>query len=212
MNNRNPGRRRGRGTRQTNRGPNTANQNRGPGNAKQLCDKYRNMASDAHQQGDRVMNEYYLQFADHYFRVLAEHSNRKDDQQQQGKQSGQSDQQSGQQGNQQNNDGGQDRKPKPRQSKPKTDDDTKSSDTSDSGDDTPKKRAPRKAVAKDSGNGKDEQTIEADRLPASLSLGSSDGDEKGEQLNGKTAKKAPTRAKPKTADDGDNAEGKSATA
>src|SRR5690606_2268423 len=32
----------------------------------------KNLARDAQMQGDRVNTEYYLQFADHYFRVLAE--------------------------------------------------------------------------------------------------------------------------------------------
>jgi hypothetical protein len=40
------------------------------GNANQLLDKYKVLARDAHQAGDRVATEYYLQHADHYFRVL----------------------------------------------------------------------------------------------------------------------------------------------
>lgn len=40
------------------------------GNAHQLLEKYKVMARDAHQAGDRVATEYYLQHADHYFRVL----------------------------------------------------------------------------------------------------------------------------------------------
>ncbi|MDW8415852.1 MAG: DUF4167 domain-containing protein [Thermaurantiacus sp.] len=40
------------------------------GNAHQLLEKYRQLARDAHQAGDRVAAEYYLQHADHYFRVL----------------------------------------------------------------------------------------------------------------------------------------------
>ena len=40
------------------------------GNAHQLLEKYKVMARDAHQAGDRVAAEYYLQHADHYFRVL----------------------------------------------------------------------------------------------------------------------------------------------
>ncbi len=42
------------------------------GNAAQLLEKYKNMARDAQLAGDRVQAEYYLQFADHYFRVLDE--------------------------------------------------------------------------------------------------------------------------------------------
>ncbi|MGJ3628938.1 DUF4167 domain-containing protein [Sphingomonas sp. MMS24-JH45] len=54
---------------------------RARGNAAQLLEKYRNMARDAQMSGDRVNTEYYLQFADHYFRVLADQRGRADDQQ-----------------------------------------------------------------------------------------------------------------------------------
>lgn len=81
MNNRQAnGRRRGRGGQQQQRTGGGSNQrdngnridNRARGNAAQLLEKYKNMARDAQMQGDRVNTEYYLQFADHYFRVLAE--------------------------------------------------------------------------------------------------------------------------------------------
>lgn len=45
---------------------------RARGNAPQLLEKYRKLAHDAHLNGDRVQAEYYLQFADHYFRVVAD--------------------------------------------------------------------------------------------------------------------------------------------
>lgn len=45
---------------------------RARGNASQLLEKYRKLAHDAHLNGDRVQSEYYLQFADHYFRVVAD--------------------------------------------------------------------------------------------------------------------------------------------
>lgn len=45
---------------------------RARGNAPQLLDKYRKLAQDASLNGDRVQAEYYLQFADHYFRVVAD--------------------------------------------------------------------------------------------------------------------------------------------
>src|SRR6185503_1806862 len=41
------------------------------------------MARDAQLAGDRVQTEYYLQFADHYFRVLSESRARFEDQHQQ---------------------------------------------------------------------------------------------------------------------------------
>lgn len=49
------------------------------GNANQLHEKYKNLARDAQMQGDRVTAEYYLQFADHYFRVLNEHRARQEE-------------------------------------------------------------------------------------------------------------------------------------
>lgn len=75
LNNRQAGRRRGRGgQRQQNGGRDNGNRidNRARGNAPQLLEKYKTLARDAQLAGDRVMTEYYLQFADHYFRVVAE--------------------------------------------------------------------------------------------------------------------------------------------
>ena len=60
--------------------------NRARGNAPQLLEKYKNLARDAQMQGDRVMTEYYLQFADHYFRVLADNRTRFEEQQAQRRQ------------------------------------------------------------------------------------------------------------------------------
>ena len=54
--------------------------NRARGNASQLFEKYKTLARDAQMQGDRVMSEYYFQFADHYFRVLSETRSRFDEQ------------------------------------------------------------------------------------------------------------------------------------
>jgi len=54
--------------------------NRQRGNAAQLLEKYKSLARDAQLGGDRVQTEYYLQFADHYFRVLGESRSRFDDQ------------------------------------------------------------------------------------------------------------------------------------
>ncbi|WP_340266279.1 DUF4167 domain-containing protein [Sphingobium mellinum] len=56
--------------------------NRARGNAAQLLEKYKNMARDAQMAGDRVNAEYFLQFADHYFRVLADNRARQEEQQQ----------------------------------------------------------------------------------------------------------------------------------
>ncbi len=77
INNRQNGRRRGRGggPRSPNQAPNPGNnrqENRSRGNASQLLEKYKALARDAQLQGDRVQSEYYLQYAEHYFRVLNE--------------------------------------------------------------------------------------------------------------------------------------------
>ncbi|MEO7504023.1 MAG: DUF4167 domain-containing protein [Sphingomicrobium sp.] len=85
INNRQGGRRRGRGGQRPQGAPgnsgNNARDNRQRGNAAQLLEKYKSMARDAQLAGDRVLTEYYLQFADHYFRVLEEGRSRFDDQQ-----------------------------------------------------------------------------------------------------------------------------------
>jgi len=85
MNNRQGGRRRGRGGQRPQGlgggGGNNRDQ-RSRGNAAQLLEKYKNMARDAQLAGDRVQTEYYLQFADHYFRVLSETRSRFEDQRQ----------------------------------------------------------------------------------------------------------------------------------
>ena len=84
-NNSNNNRRRGRGNRPGGGGGGGGQQlnridSRARGNAPQLLEKYRKLAQDAHLNGDRVQAEYYLQFADHYFRVTADSRVRTDDQ------------------------------------------------------------------------------------------------------------------------------------
>jgi hypothetical protein len=84
INNRQSGRRRGRGgQRGQNLGggqPGNRQDSRQRGNAAQLLEKYKSMARDSQLAGDRVQTEYYLQFADHYFRVLSENRARFEDQ------------------------------------------------------------------------------------------------------------------------------------
>ncbi|WP_120221915.1 DUF4167 domain-containing protein [Sphingopyxis sp. FD7] len=82
MNNRQSGRRRGRNNNNNNNrsqsggrgGVDQANRidSRARGNGAQMIEKYRNLARDAQLAGDRVLTEYYLQFADHYFRVVSD--------------------------------------------------------------------------------------------------------------------------------------------
>jgi hypothetical protein len=84
INNRQGGRRRGRGGQGGGRNlggqPGNRQDNRQRGNAAQLLEKYKAMARDSQLAGDRVQTEYYLQFADHYFRVLGESRSRFDEQ------------------------------------------------------------------------------------------------------------------------------------
>lgn len=90
MNNRQPPRRgRGRNNNNNNRPTNNRNggsdrdnriDSRARGNAAQMLDKYKKMAQDAQVNGDRVTAEYYLQFADHYFRVNADAMARREEQ------------------------------------------------------------------------------------------------------------------------------------
>ena len=60
--------------------PGNRQDNRQRGNAAQLLEKYKSMARDSQLAGDRVQTEYYLQFADHYFRVLGESRSRFEEQ------------------------------------------------------------------------------------------------------------------------------------
>jgi hypothetical protein len=80
--NRNNNRRRGRGNNRGGQGGgNQGNRidSRARGNAPQMLEKYRKLAHDASLNGDRVQTEYYLQFADHYFRVIADMRSQKDE-------------------------------------------------------------------------------------------------------------------------------------
>ena len=84
INNRQGGRRRGRGGQGGGRNlggqPGNRQDNRQRGNAAQLLEKYKSMARDAQLAGDRVQTEYFLQYADHYFRVLSVNRSRFEEQ------------------------------------------------------------------------------------------------------------------------------------
>jgi hypothetical protein len=72
--------------------------NRARGNAAQMLEKYKKLAQDAQFNGDRVNAEYHLQFADHYFRVLADfRSENRDDWRDQNAESGYDDMDAGDQ-------------------------------------------------------------------------------------------------------------------
>lgn len=80
-NNRGNNRRRGRGNNRQQGGQQLNRiDSRARGNAPQMLEKYRKLAHDAHLNGDRVTAEYYLQFADHYFRVIADTRVRQEEQ------------------------------------------------------------------------------------------------------------------------------------
>jgi hypothetical protein len=85
QNNRNNNRRRGRGNNRGGQGGGGGGSqgnridSRARGNAPQMLEKYRKLAHDASLNGDRVQTEYYLQFADHYFRVIADMRAQKDE-------------------------------------------------------------------------------------------------------------------------------------
>lgn len=81
MNNNRNNRRRGRGNRPQGGNGNQLNRidSRARGNAPQMLEKYKKLAQDAHHNGDRVQMEQYLQFADHYFRVIADNKVRQDE-------------------------------------------------------------------------------------------------------------------------------------
>lgn len=84
-NNRGNNRRRGRGSNNRQQGGGqqvNRIDSRARGNAPQMLEKYRKLAHDAHLNGDRVTEEYNLQFADHYFRVLADQRQRQEEQRQ----------------------------------------------------------------------------------------------------------------------------------
>lgn len=83
-NNNNNNRRRGRGSNNRQPGGQQLNRidSRARGNAPQMLEKYRKLAQDSHLNGDRVTEEYYLQFADHYFRVIADQRARMEEQRQ----------------------------------------------------------------------------------------------------------------------------------
>ena len=103
MNNRQSGRRRGRNNNNSNSNSNSNSNNNRPqsggrggmdqanridsrarGNGAQMIEKYRNLARDAQLADDRVQTEYYLQFADHYFRVVSDFRIRQDENRPQG--------------------------------------------------------------------------------------------------------------------------------
>ena len=220
LNNNRNNRRRGRGNRNQG-GANSANRidSRARGNAPQLLDKYKKLAQDAQHNGDRVQAEYYLQFADHYFRVIADNkarqdeakAKRQDDREQNQSDDDDSDDTDDRRSNRRlrgrrddQDEGGRkdkgDRGDKAAKRSRKKDGDEGEFEPDENpftrrDDDAPKKRrAPRKAKATEEGNAGAEGEIDAAVLPPSISA-SEDAAEK----------PAPRRRRKKDADEEANA-------
>ena len=185
INNRQGGRRRGRGGQ---RPPNVGGgqsgnrqDNRQRGNAAQLLEKYKNMARDAQLGGDRVQSEYYLQFAEHYFRVLGESRARFDEQRKQRGDDGSDDDgdddmmegadDNGEQDEQQEQSGQRDRRPQQREQR------------------EPREQRPRRpdsgsSAARPESDNDDEERISLEVLPPSIGR-ETEGDEEAEQATAK---------------------------
>jgi hypothetical protein len=221
LNNNRNNRRRGRGNRNQG-GANSANRidSRARGNAPQLLDKYKKLAQDAQHNGDRVQAEYYLQFADHYFRVIADNKARQEEakaKRQEGQGQNQSDDEDDDDGDDRRSNRRQrnrrdeqdDTGRKPRGRKPKGDDDGEGREFEpaenpftrrDGEDEAPKKRrAPRKPKKTEETASGNAGEIDAAVLPPSLGASGPDGDADGAGEK----KPAPRRRKRKQDDDGE---------
>ena len=80
--NQNKNRSRGRNNNNNRRGPSRGNnfESNGPevkvrGTAQQVLDKYLQLARDAQSSGDRINAEGYLQYAEHYYRIINSETN-----------------------------------------------------------------------------------------------------------------------------------------
>lgn len=147
-----------------------ARDNRQRGNAAQLLEKYKNMARDAQLAGDRVQTEYYLQFADHYFRVLEENRSRYEDQAPRRRR----DEEGDEDGDDQNdieadgNDDGEDERPQRKARRERTE---RSERT-----ERPQRRERANGHARDADDS-DGETIAMDALPPSIGANDDDGGE-----------------------------------
>ncbi len=175
---------------------------RARGNAPQLLDKYKKLAHEAQLNDDRVQTEYYLQFADHYFRVIADNKAQKEEAQakrngERGKDNSSDEDDDGQDDRQN------DRKPRGRKGTRKGDGDQRQAREGDSGEqgeddnnpftrDTakPKARKPRKK--KEEAVADDGDSLDLGVLPPAIAR--ADDVNEGEE---KPRKKLGTRRKPK---------------
>lgn len=107
---------------------------RARGNAPQLLDKYKKLAQDAQHNGDRVQAEYFLQYADHYFRVINDNKIRQDEARaQRGDKGGRDDQNDGQSSDTQSQRGDDDMR-RPRRSNSRQDENDSRDDDRDNDD------------------------------------------------------------------------------
>ena len=197
INNRQNGRRRGRGGQRPQGNPGRPDQgnridNRARGNAQQLHEKYKNLARDAQMAGDRVTTEYYLQFADHYFRVLNETRARFEDQRRQRDETNAEEEfedidefDPGAGGSQPREQRDQREHREPRQDRgerqPRRDDEqqqqpveARDADGADAGEGDDGRRSRRNRRRREEGEREAAPSIEADRLPPAISVESSE--------------------------------------
>jgi hypothetical protein len=167
INNRQNGRRRGRGGGP--RTPNSAPQgnrqdNRSRGNASQLHEKYKALARDAQLAGDRVQAEYYLQFADHYFRVLNESRARFEEQRRQ-----RGDYQSDEDEDQEDAASAASERDEDEQDEEQEERRERHAAGNNGGDREPRGRRPRRREERDQGEGEDER-ISVESLPPPIAV------------------------------------------
>ena len=149
---------------------------RARGNAPQLLEKYKKLAHDSQLNGDRVQAEYYLQFADHYFRVIADNKAQKDEARAK---------RDAERGHSDDDDGDDEHDRRPRRSRQQRDDDDRNEGSSDDGsssdeDDSPRepKRRARKPRNVEKASDGDSNGLDASVLPPSIGRDDDEGEEK----------------------------------
>ena len=155
--------------------------NRQRGNAAQLLEKYKGLARDMQMQGDRVQTEYYLQFADHYYRILNENRARFEEQRRQRGDGGydssyEDEDQDEMEGASDGRDGQDGDEPEAREAEPRRDDRRPGN-----GEFRPRRQRGRRDEGEQYGEARDEgdrdERIAADILPPSISAGVEDSGE-----------------------------------
>lgn len=173
------------------------------GNAAQLLEKYKNMARDSQLAGDRVQTEYYLQYADHYFRVLEDNRSRFEDQNPRVRRRDDEDEDDGEElmeadAGDGDSEGDEDERPQRRRSR----------ERQDRGDRPDREERPERGNRRDHTNGhsnrdsgEETETIAMDALPPAIAADSGSGSDEGEADD----KPRRRRLKPRTGGDGGEA-------